>query len=72
MKTYIRTLWASDKRSLWDNVYQRENLRAYLNDMGFYALTGLGDSLDVYALEYSEPLDIRLLKIALDKLTKAW
>lgn len=72
MKTYIRTLWGNDLKPLWYNEAQREGLRHYLNDEGFYALTGAGDSLEVYAIDYTEAWDIRFTKKALDKLGKAW
>lgn len=72
MKVYIRTLWPDGKFPLWDNVEQREALRKYLNDEGFYVLTGAGDSLEVHAIEYSEAWDIRAAKKALDKLGKLW
>lgn len=72
MKVYIRTLWAGDPKPLWSNYDQREGLRRYLNDEGFYVLTGAGDSLEVYALDYTEEWDIRLAKKALDKLAKLW
>jgi hypothetical protein len=71
-KVYIRTLWANDARPLWYNDSQREGLRRYLNDEGFYVLTGAGDSLDVYALEYAEPIDIRTLENILAKIKKVW
>lgn len=72
MKIYIRTLWGNDEKPLWDNVAQRDALRQYLNDQGFYVLTGAGDSLDVHALDYTEPWDIVVLKKSLDKLAKVW
>lgn len=72
MKIYIRTLWGNDEKPLWDNVAQRDALRQYLNDQGFYVLTGAGDSLDVHALDYTEPWDIVLLKKTLDKFSKVW
>ena len=71
-KTYIRTLWAGGKIPLWFNEDTREGLRRYLNDQGFYVLTGAGDSLEVYVIDYTEALDIRLAKKALDKFKKAW
>lgn len=72
MKTHIRTLWAGGKFPLWDNAEQREALRLYLNDQGFYVLTGIDDSLDVHAIDYTEAWDIRLLKKGLDKIQKSW
>lgn len=72
MKIYIRTLWGNDPKPLWDNDAQRDALRAYLNGEGFYVLTGAGDSLEVYALDYFEPWDIKLMKKSLDKLSKVW
>jgi hypothetical protein len=72
MKTHVRTLWGNDEKPLWDNPAQRDALRLYLNDQGFYVLTGASDSLDVYAVEYTEPWDIHLLKKSLDKLSKVW
>lgn len=72
MKTHVRTLWADDKKPLWDNHDQREALRKYLNDEGFYVLTGIGDSLEVYAVDYEESWDIKLMKKSLDKLGKVW
>lgn len=72
MKTYIKTLWGNDPRPLWFNDDGRNALRLYLNDLGFYVLTGAGDSLEVYAIENLEPFDIRLMKKALDKISKTW
>lgn len=72
MKIYIRTLWGNDEKPLWETVEQREALRLYLNEKGFYVLTGAGDSLDVYALEYYEAWDIKLAKKVLDKIQKSW
>lgn len=72
MKTFIRTLWGIDPKPLWDNPAQRDALKEYLNGLGFYVLTGAGDSLEVYVTEYAEPLDIVLAKKALDKIKKVW
>lgn len=72
MKIYIRTLWGCDEKPLWFNDFQREGLRRYLNDQGFYVLTGAGDSLDVYVIDYDDPWDVRAAKKALDKIGKAW
>lgn len=71
-KIYIRTLWAEGKFPLWDNVDQREGLRKELNDLGFYVLTGAGDSLEVSVTEDAEPWDIRAAKKVLDKFQKSW
>lgn len=43
-----------------------------MNDMGFYVLTGAGDSLEVYAIEYAESADIRAMKNILAKIKKVW
>lgn len=72
MKIYIRTLWGNRKSALWDNPDQREGLRQYLNDLGFYTLTGMDDSLEVSVTEYSEPIDVRLAKKSLDRIQKLW
>lgn len=72
MKIYVRTLWGNDPKPLWDNYAQREGLRSYLNNEGFYVLTGAGDSLEVYALDYTEAWDIKFAKKALDKIQKSW
>lgn len=72
MKVYIRTLWKNDPKSLWDSEAQREGLRAYLGDEGFYVLTGAGDSLEVYAIDYTETWDIRFTKKTLDRIQKSW
>jgi len=72
LKVYIRTLWGCDNKPLWDNEAQRDALRLYLNDRGFYVLTGVGNSLEVYALDYTEAWDIRYAKKALDKIEKVW
>lgn len=72
MKIYVRTLWGNDEKPLWESVAQRDALRLYLNEQGFYVLTGAGDSLDVYALEFYEPWDIKILKKSLDKCQKFW
>lgn len=72
MKTFIRVLWGDDPKSLWDNDAQREALRHYLNDQGFYVLTGAGDSLEVYAISEDEAWDIKFWKKSLDKIQKVW
>lgn len=72
MKTHLRTLWGNDELALWANETQRDGFRKHLNDYGFYVLTGVGDSLEVYAIDYTEPLDVRLAKKALDKIQKTW
>lgn len=72
MKVFMRTLWACDTKPLWDTDEQRDALRLYLNDQGFYVLTGAGNSLEVYALDYTETWDIRYAKKALDKIENAW
>lgn len=72
MKIFIRSLWGNDSKPLWESAAQRDALRLYLNEQGFYVLTGAGDSLEVYALEYYEPWDIKILKKSLDKCAKVW
>ena len=72
MKKYIRTLWGDDMRPLWDNEDQREGLRRYLNDIGFYVLTGIGDSLDIHAISYQMPLDVKMVNKVLDGIQKEW
>lgn len=72
MKTYVATLWSDNKKVLWTNIDQREALRKYLNDEGFYVLTGAGDSLEIYTISYAEPWDIRAAKKTLAKLGKLW
>lgn len=58
MKTFIRTLTAlHDGRLLWHDLYEKEVWRKYLNSLGFYVITGTGDSLDVYAIPDEETLD---------------
>lgn len=50
-KVFVRTL----DKSLWINSTARDTLRRYLNDLGFYVLTGIDDTLVVYALKEEEP-----------------
>lgn len=71
MKVYIRTLW-NDTEKLWDTEYQRDELRRYLNDLGFYVLTGAGDALDVYVIDAADPIDIRIAKKTLEKIHDLW
>lgn len=71
-KTYIRSLWGDETISLWKTDQERAALQEYLNDLGFYVLNGAGGSLEVYALEYYEPYDVRLAKKCLDKIQKSW
>lgn len=73
-KIHIRTLWPDlqKRRTLWTNDNQRDALRNYLNDIGFYVLSGAGDSLEVYAIDYSEPADIFYLKKVLALAEKSW
>lgn len=72
MKIHVRTLWADPSRPLWMNEHQKDALKNYLNDLGFYVLTGVGDSLDVFAISYENPWDIAVLMKSLDKIEKAW
>lgn len=72
MKTFVRALWKDDPKSLWDNDAQRDALRDYLNNQGFYVLTGAGDSLEVYVLSDEVPYDVELLKKGLAKIQKTW
>jgi hypothetical protein len=51
MKVFIRTLFGSDKFCWGTNWYQREQLRIYLNGLGFYVLSGKDNSLNVYAIK---------------------
>lgn len=72
MKVYVRTLWGNDPKPLWYTVEQRDALRLYLNDEGFYVLTSAGDALEVYAIDYTEAWDIKFTKKVLDKIQKSW
>lgn len=73
MKIYIRTLWGDNvRRAWWTNEHQREALRNYLNDIGFHVLHGPGDSLEVYAFNYKEPVDIRVMKKILAIARNSW
>lgn len=73
MKTHIRTLWGDDKRrAWWSHENQRDALRNYLNEAGFYVLTGPGDSLEVYAIAYDEPVDVRYMRKILDIARRSW
>lgn len=72
MKTFIRSLTKTKQNSLWDNEEQREKLRDYLNSVGFYVLHGPLGSLSVYAIADEDPYDVKILKKALDKFSKAW
>lgn len=72
MKTFVRSLWGNDPKPLWDNAAQRDALRGYLNDQGFYVLTGAGDSLEVYVTEDVTPWDIKIVEKSLDRLEKFW
>lgn len=49
-KVFIRTL----DKSLWINSTDRENIRIRLNTLGFYTLTGIDDTLVVYAFKEEE------------------
>ena len=74
MKTFVRTLWPNEgKKKVWEDEYQRDRLRNYLNSLGFYVLTGVEGSLDVYLIEDDEQYTLgqiqRILKTFLD-LTK--
>ena len=72
MKTFIRTLWGNDDKPQWKTEHQRLQLQDELNEWGFYVLTGQGDSLDVYAIQHDEPMDIKYFKILLDKIMFRW
>lgn len=72
MKIHVRTLWGDDDRPLWYNESSRRALQRHLNDLGFYVLAGVGDSLDVYVIEYAEPLDVLCAKNMLAKIKDLW
>jgi hypothetical protein len=72
MKIFIRTLYKERMRPLWWSDYQREELRQYLNDLGFYVLTGAGDSLEVYAIYDEKPLESVILKEVIEKIGNFW
>ncbi len=74
MKVFIRTLEPQERNKvLWDSEYKRLKLQSYLNRLGFYVLTGLENSLDVYAIKENDNYTIqdlqRILKTLLN-LTK--
>ncbi len=63
MKEHIRTIgpiykyftpcaygFVEIKVLLWHDEREKEALRKYINSLGFYVLTGTGDSLDVFVL----------------------
>lgn len=59
-KLFVRTLWGEDKKHGWVNEAQRNDIKEYLNDQGFYVLSGPGNSLDVFVMQYdNEPIDIK-------------
>ncbi len=60
MKIFIRTLWGNSHYPLWFNDDTRDSLRQDLNKMGFYVLTGSGDSLDVYVVDDDTPIDMKI------------
>jgi hypothetical protein len=72
MKIFIRTLYKEPVRPLWWSSHQREELRQYLNDLGFYVLTGAGDSLEVYAIYDEKPLESVILKEVIEKIGNFW
>ncbi len=51
MKIHLRTLYTQD--GYWSIEDERERLRDQLNELGFYVLHGIGDSLEVYAIPES-------------------
>jgi hypothetical protein len=68
MKTFIRTLRPTSACPLWHNETERARVKQDLNDFGFYVLTGVGDSLDVYAICDEKPLELVLL----EKIMRWW
>lgn len=66
-KIFIRTLWNDGARPLWISDHQRGDLKLKLNDLGFYVLNGPMDSLEVYAFDFYEPIDVRIATRLLDK-----
>lgn len=72
MKVYVRTLWGTDQHGWGNNEERREALRKHLNEWGFYVLTGPTGALDVYAIEDTEPVDIRCAKKGVEIARKAW
>lgn len=72
MKKFIRTLWSYSIRNkqLWRNEVEKEKLLKYLNDLNFYVLHGINDSLDVHVIEDNIPIDVRLIKYIEDKMLK--
>lgn len=51
MKKLIKTIKRIEQDHVyWHDKYSQEQLRRELNDLGFYVLTGLDDTLDVYVI----------------------
>lgn len=72
MKTFIRRVWGSDKNSFGVDEVQCENMRTYLNEIGFYVLTGPKNSLDVYSITDDVPTDVGYLRKVLDIAKQSW
>lgn len=74
MKTFVRTLSSLyNGRMLWHDIREKEALRRYLNSIGFYVLTGTGDSLDAYVIPDNKLSDEVTSKWkTLDELNSDW
>lgn len=70
MKIHLKTLYGNSPKSFWLDWRGRDALRMRLNQKGFYVLTGIDDSLDIYLDVVRKPLDIRLIEKGLEKLAK--
>ena len=58
-RVFIRTLENTKTKTFWHSEGGMERLRAELNECGFYVIHGVGESLDVYAVE-TGTMDLKL------------
>ena len=58
MKVFIRTIRNTDRKVYWISPIDRENQRRRLNEFGFYVVTGVDDTLDVYAIREDDMSDV--------------
>lgn len=71
-KIHLRTIFPCDQKVGWDNDEQRESLKQYLNDLGFYAVTQGHDWIEVYAIQSYTPVDVKLCKNLLKFVKNMW
>lgn len=72
MRIWIRTLWGEIEPASWQTAEGRHQLQKYLNEQGFYVLTGFGDALEVYAISEDTPPDVATYRRIIATIERTW